>query len=136
MYNLFHRSILLPMPIPKREFYQERQSCIEMRHRKHTWTTSTTNALCSFETKTITTLSQNVCLDLFLNYSKGQICRTMSSFLLCCKTKTVIWQEKKQKSYYLLYFEIKNIYSKKWTHFLMRIFFRYEWETDVKKIDE
>ena len=48
------------------------------------------------ETKTIY-LSQSVCFDLFLENSKGWICTIMSSFFLCCKTKTVIWQARKNK---------------------------------------
>ena len=32
-----------------------------------------------------TTLSQNICFDLFLEDSKGRICTTTPSFFLCCK---------------------------------------------------
>ena len=51
----------------------------------------------------------------------GRICTTMSSFFLCWKTKTVIWQiRKKQKNYYLLPFE-KKIHKN--AYFPVRLFF-------------
>ena len=43
------------------------------------------------ETKTIQ-LSQSVCFDLFLEYSKGRFCTMMSFFLRCKTKKNVIWQ--------------------------------------------
>ena len=48
------------------------------------------------EIKTIQ-LSQSVCFDLFLENSKVRISTIMSSFFLCCKTKTVILQARKKK---------------------------------------
>ena len=56
------------------------------------------------EIKTIQ-LSQSVCFDLFLENSKVRISTKMSSFFLCCKTKTVILQARKKKNNYLLSFE-------------------------------
>ena len=38
--------------------------------------------------------TNSVCFDLVLENLKGRICTIMSSFFLCCKTKTVNWQAK------------------------------------------
>ena len=50
------------------------------------------------ETKTIQLqLSQSVYFDLFLENLKGRICTMMSSIFFCCKTKTIIWQARKNE---------------------------------------
>ena len=64
------------------------------------------------ETKTIQ-ISQSVYFDLFLEDSKGRICTIMSSFFLCCKTKSVIWQAGKNKRTTIYCLLRKKIYSKK-----------------------
>ena len=67
--------------------------------------------------------------DLFLKNLKGLIFAIMSLFFLCCKTKTVIWQARKNKSTI-----IYCILGKK--YFFMRLFFGMNWcnQHDGKKL--
>ena len=51
-----------------------------------------------------------------LKNSKGLIFAVMSSFFLCCKTKTVIWQNRKNKRTIIYCILGKKTYSNIWTH--------------------
>ena len=72
-----------------------------------------------------------------LKNSKGLIFAVMSSFFLCCKTKTVIWQARKNKRTIIYCILGKKIYSNIWTHtFLWDSFFGMNWckQRDEKKL--
>ena len=71
------------------------------------------------------------------DFHTGPICTTMSSFFLACKTKTVIWQIRKNKRTIICCLLRKKVYNKKSKDtFFMRLFFRYEWENWCKKCDK
>ena len=67
-------------------------------------------------------LSQSVCFDLFLENSKVRISTIMSSFFLCCKTKTVILQARKKKRT-IIYCLLRNEYIAKNEHTFYETFF-------------
>ena len=72
-----------------------------------------------------------------LENSKGLIFAVMSSFFLCCKTKTVIWQARQNQRSIIYCILGKKIYSNIWTHtFLWDSFFGMNWckQHDEKKL--
>ena len=58
----------------------------------------------------------------------------MPSFFLCCKTKTFIWQARKNKRTFI-YFLLRKKYVAKYEQILFyETFLRYELETDVNNV--
>ena len=70
----------------------------------------------------IKTMQLSHCFDLFLENSKVRISTIMSSFFLCCKTKTVILQARKKKRT-IIYCLLRNEYIAKNEHTFYETFF-------------
>ena len=68
------------------------------------------------------------------DFYTGRICTTMSSLFPCCKTKTVIWQIRRNKRTIIYCLLRKKCITKKEHILFYETFFRYEWETDVNNM--
>ena len=68
------------------------------------------------------------------DFHTGRICTAVSPFSLCCKRKTVIWQIRKYKRAVTCCLLRKKYITKNQNTLFMRLFFRYEWQTDVNNM--